>query len=80
MANDGLMYRADMKFCDNIITDNQNTKKELEEIKKPLLIALNNINKQIKAIDRTIDKYTEKRKKIENDYLRYSETSSISSS
>lgn len=80
MANDGLMYRADMKFCDNIIIDNQNSKKELEEIKKPLLIALNNINKQIKAIDRTIDKYTEKRKKIENDYLRYSETSSISSS
>ena len=69
-----------MKFCDNIITDNKKKKKELEEIKKPLLIALNNINKQIKAIDRTIDKYTEKRKKIENDYLRYLETSSISSS
>ena len=80
MENDGFMYSADMKFCDNIITDNQNSKKELEEIKKPLLIALNNINKQIKAIDRTIDKYTEKRKKIENDYFRYSETSSISSS
>lgn len=32
MANDGLMYRADMKFCDNIITDNQNSKKELPPV------------------------------------------------
>lgn len=77
--DDGLLKGANMQFYDNIIIDSQNAKKRLEEIRQPLLTALGVINVQLEAIDKTIAKYFEKRKETENDYLRYSATSSTSS-